>query len=827
MNIHTLFTLLLLNIYPIHSLIVKHTSEPFDDWIRPAAAHGVNTFYRGQFMNFKTFWNQIFVMKFPRRQLTYIAPNVKCTPLNMNDLEMRNKLSMAMNINISSDSFIRKHEQILLNECANFTAALQKLRLELDTNVQLYAHESALLSLKRSRRQFLIAGAFLAGALFSWLLHPKQRDHVADDIDSMHSFLSRTGQHDMMLSQSLLGMSHIVDSRTMALNEKQSVLSRHFNAFQEQLNHVRTNVFNQTLIDALSFDATHRLLRLLEARGELTFEYLNREKEFIEFQEGIIELQKGHLSHRLVSLTKLKEKLNIIGANLPKRVKLAFPYNQWDLFYSLPLSAYTVHGDSVFIRVSIPLVQESESLFHEMYHLSTLPVPCAHDLCTGNKTGKFGLQLNVKDTILIRQNKTIKSVNQNTLKCTSSGIGEICWSFDQNSVQTLSPCLKAIVNWSPSNVDKFCGVSYFPMQDYKPTQVIAQTFALHRPQVQSYSIVCPTFRSDKNLTTWSEIVKIPPQCKLEFNDTTLFGSFNLNYTEDVTFQEVNFTMFDGILNDVKQPLLNDLVYNSTDIPEPKLNFTDGLNLIQKDIVNEEKSIAKDMFFNHPYFSFHLLLNNVWTILTSLFFTWFLMSQIRNNNWFYLTTFTVIENVQPSYCFDLTDLEDMFTFNYYSLILNMVTICIISVVLLFTLRFCFFPKLIFNNYVAYHGDWTKDFRFCISICIEDTIDFLSSRNYCQTFIYIPLSEFSDLRYVNVEMNVNRKLFIVNQSSIKIFGPVEVRAYDSGGQILDAKKYCLDLNLEQLVWAKNLKPVRLDGLSGCCSINATSDPTPIQS
>ena len=806
-----------------HSL--PHSSEPSEDWIRPASTYGINAFQSGKFFNFKTFWNQIFVLKFPRRHLNYIIPRENCSTLRVENYLTQAELLISVGHNESSVDLIRRHESILHDECANFTIALNQLKSEMDFNIYLYAHELTLLNLKRNKRQLVVAGAFLVGALFSWLVYPHHKEHVANEIDTMHAYVMRSREADMMLTRSMIGMSNIVDARTNMLREKQTTLIRHYNIVQEQMAQVRANVLNQSFIDAISFDANHRLIQLLSAKGDVSFEFLNRLHEFTEFQEGLVELQRGHLSHKLINFSKLREKLIVVGSNLPKGYKIALEANQWDLFYSLPLTAYTIHSDQVFIRLSIPVSVDSEPLIFDMYRLSSLPVPCDHFMCTKNAPGDFGLQFELRETMIIRIQNLIMSVNKDEIKCASTGIGDVCWTFNQNSVQPLNPCLRAITNWSPQTVNKYCKMSYFPLDYYTPPRVVSQTYALHLPIVKSYTVECPDFNISNSLTTWSEIVTVPPKCKLHFNNDTFYGDLNLNLTTPVTFQKFNFTLFQGILSDVEQPIINISSIKEPTVPTNQSDFRDNLQSLTNKLLQERARLLKDNLFNHPYYLVQTMIENTWTVLTSLFFTWFLTIQIRNNNWFYLTQFRFIENIDVTYCFDGNDFYEFVSFNYYSLFVNIITIALFGILFLFTIRYCFFPKYVFNNYVGYHGEWEKEFRFCIAICIEDTIDYLSCRKYCQTHIYISLPEFNDEKFITVETNFGRKTYSIMKDILRIGGSVEVRGVDHGGRILDAKIYKLELPISELVWAKNRKPARLGNLGGFCTIAAIADPTPI--
>ena len=822
----TLIVVSVLRICASRSYSLLHSSEPTEDWIRPASTYGINTIQTGRFFNFKTFWNQIFVLKFPRKHLNYILPRENCSTLRVENYATHAELLVATGYNESSVDLIRKHDSILRGECTNFTTALNRLKSEMDFNTHLYAHELTLMNLKRNKRQLVIAGAFLVGALFSWLVYPYHKEHVANDIDTMHAYVMRSREADMMLTHNMIGMSHIIDARTNILKEKQITLTRHYNIVQEQMAQVRANVFNQSFIDAISFDANHRLIKLLSAKGDVTFEFLNRLHEFTEFQEGLIELQKGHLSHKLINYSTLREKLIMVGSNLPKGYKIALERNQWDLFYSLPFTAYTVHNDQVFIRLSIPLSIDSEPLIFDMYRLSSLPVPCNHFMCTKNMSGDFGLRVELRETTIIRANNSIMSVNKDEIKCAPTGIGDVCWTFDKNSVQPLGHCLRAMTNWNPQAVNKHCKMTYFPLDHYTPPRITAQTYALHLPVIKSYKVECPDFNISNSLTTWSEIVTVPPKCKLHFNNNTFYSNLNLNLTMPVTFQKFNFTLFQGVLSDVEQPMINMPIVKEQAMLINQSKFKDDLQSLTNELIRERTRLLKDNLFNHPYYSIQMIIGNIWTILTSLFFTWFLMTQIRNNNWFYLTQFRLIENVDVAYCFDVGDFYELVSFNYYSLFVNIITVSLFSILLLFAIRYCFFPKYVFKNYVGYHGDWEKEFRFCIAICIEDTIDYLSCRKYCQTHIYISLPEFNDDKFISVEVNYGRKTYSISNDLLRICGSVEVRGMDHGGRILDAKMYKLELPISELTWTKNCKPTRLGNWGGFCTIAAIADPTPIK-
>lgn len=125
----------------LHSYIVPYSSNSTDARIRPASVHGVNIVYLRKFLNFKTFWNQIFVLKPPRRNLIYALAKETCKPLHNNNYMTQSEVLASINPNSSYVDYIRYHEWILRGECSKFFIALNRLKAEMDSSVTLHKHE--------------------------------------------------------------------------------------------------------------------------------------------------------------------------------------------------------------------------------------------------------------------------------------------------------------------------------------------------------------------------------------------------------------------------------------------------------------------------------------------------------------------------------------------------------------------------------------------------------------------------------------------------------------------------------------------------------------
>ncbi|KAI1305217.1 hypothetical protein HDE_01521 [Halotydeus destructor] len=192
-------------------------------------------------------------------------------------------------------------------------------------------------------------------------------------------------------NEALIGIKQMVDLRT------ESVTST-LKAMEAQ---VKSNTANSvTLREFMKGEATRtaandymlaNFIAMSQMANAHVLNYILIEEAYMDWYEAIVFLRDGFLPFKLVPYQRLKDLLVAVQIKLPSHLELAFEHSEWHMLYTLPLCKFTVEGENIFIRLSIPLRLKDMAVKYNLIIPMTSEFPCGSEVCKArpNRTDYF------------------------------------------------------------------------------------------------------------------------------------------------------------------------------------------------------------------------------------------------------------------------------------------------------------------------------------------------------------------------------------------------------------------------------------------------------
>ena len=250
-------------------------------------------------------------------------------------------------------------------------------------------------------------------------------------------------------------------------------------------------------------------------------------------------LSFGRLSKKLIGYNELKYLLKQVYQNVFTNFDLALTDAELPLYYTLPLTTYsitnTTTGYALYIHLRVPLKIIKISHRFDIIAVQSHSFPCLNNGCILDKGKLQNGTLQSFDlpqlSYLVNQktHEIQHEINLDYLSCQDSGRTKLCWTYNPTMLQKPSTCTNAIYRWNESKIVDWCKFKPTRKEEYKVIPMSFNRYLMHRDIVHFYHQFCGDKPPERiYLTRWAEILEIPEYCEVYIASTNqkLLGPFS-------------------------------------------------------------------------------------------------------------------------------------------------------------------------------------------------------------------------------------------------------------------------------------------------------------
>ncbi|KAI1297905.1 hypothetical protein HDE_04439 [Halotydeus destructor] len=556
----------------------------------------------------------------------------------------------------------------------------------------------------------------------------------------------------------------------------------------------------------------------------------------MDWYEAIVSLRDGFLPLKLVPYQRLKDLLVAVQIKLPSHLELAFEHSKWHMLYTLPLCKFTVEGEHIFIRLSIPLWLKDMAVKYNLIIPMTSAFPCGSEICKArpNRTDYMKFT-GLPEMILTDTEMNLKfGTKRSHFNCLPSSDRLTCYNFDPNLLTALSVCTKAIDNWDKPNIEKTCKLIKSELSSYRPKRSGFNTWAVHKDPIPNYIQKCENLEQPLKLNQWVKIVQVKNHCKFITPNITIFGPLARNehsavfnvVPDDYLFRPTNWS---GIVPDVRienvpslldVPSINiSLVSNESRREGERIDYL--LDLNRKIDLLDSRDIQHR---NKVHLTFSSIIHATSQILLLIMVILLMAATLRSGYWFTVITMT-IQFADSASAYDYITDDDLLDAQFWLIVTSTLVAVIILLLVAYLGVKSGYLKIIITNHRGFVVNSTSS-RFYTSLSIVKTVTGIVSRQEQVIQIFAPVSIKVPAETSRIEFLPYRLFYrIDNTGTLQVSSPITARAVDSDGFYLSEEEFNIKVELKTINW-QGQQPIRLsDNSYGEVHLVATADPSPL--
>lgn len=249
-----------------------------------------------------------------------------------------------------------------------------------------------------------------------------------------------------------------------------------------------------------------------------------------EIKSALIELREGKLPISLLPWISLKPILNGVEQEIAPMYSLGIDSQNWDLYYNLPLTKFTLIKEGILLKLNIPLKVDQTSVKFELFQPVTQAIPCNTSFCKWHdriQNNDTYITLDIKNRLWVTDKyyKEIKGeINAHSLDCISIANERLCISYDKSLMSPTSACTLNLWEWVSDKIIEFCKFEISLSESYTPVQLSQNLFLVHKMAIPRYDYVCLGGNSkSKEVIDWAEEITIDTGCYVKTHDNIIVG----------------------------------------------------------------------------------------------------------------------------------------------------------------------------------------------------------------------------------------------------------------------------------------------------------------
>ena len=346
-----------------------------------------------------------------------------------------------------------------------------------------------------------------------------ERKQLFEKVSTLERDVGDLAESIKIMGESFIGFSNAVSQAFENYDNKLEMLK---NFSIEQAVHARESLNNvtkfmddkTTLVAIMSTFNDYRLSQanILQNNLIILLDGLNQ------YESIFNSLQDGRLSHLLMPWSKLHKILDHITRQYSKDFEFAINDINKDLYYSLPLTSYSIDAktDDIYVSLRIPLTRRSQPKIYSIIKPESSPFTCLNQECFNYNNEPKTIHFQVTSNLWLVHPLTgdlMQEVSEQTITCDYSQHKKVCFTFNRNQMSQPSECSRALHKWDPNLIISTCPIKPRPISEYRPISIGYDRYIIHRNVVPRYDILC----HGKNVLSiqvmnWSEIIKLEKNC---------------------------------------------------------------------------------------------------------------------------------------------------------------------------------------------------------------------------------------------------------------------------------------------------------------------------
>ncbi len=333
-----------------------------------------------------------------------------------------------------------------------------------------------------------------------------------------------------LLAKQLLGLSQLEREKTEKIKNALNEIGSHLKYLDEMFEKTWTEIYKTKISNDFSKDMEYRMNEALVNIITSIYDLSLLMNSIDEIDESLVQLRRGQLPVNLMPWKKLAQILKQISSEIGPLYELGIEDTQWQLYYNLALTKFSLIENGILIKLSVPIKTRNTQTKYQLLSPITSPIPCSSSFCRWydriNSNDTF-ITLDIKDRLWVTDISYLDlfgEIVQSSINCLNIGNERLCYAFDRSLINPVSACTRFLWSWDGQKITEFCKFEISLQENYYPIQITPDLYMLHKQAVNSYDLICLAKGSKSYvLKHWCEEVVIETGCYLQTTNLTLYG----------------------------------------------------------------------------------------------------------------------------------------------------------------------------------------------------------------------------------------------------------------------------------------------------------------